>query len=122
MQYKFFPHTEEDLKEMLAKAGVSSLDGLYAEVPESIRFKGEYDLPEAKSELEIRQFFGKLGKKNKQLVCFAGGQLAPFFRGCPSPLSATPTFPHTVGNHPPARGAKKMFFSDCNGDYSPFFV
>ncbi|MDY4498651.1 MAG: aminomethyl-transferring glycine dehydrogenase subunit GcvPA [Prevotella sp.] len=72
MQYKFFPHTEEDLKEMLAKAGVSSLDGLYAEVPESIRFKGEYDLPEAKSELEIRQFFGKLGKKNKQLVCFAG--------------------------------------------------
>ena len=72
MQYKFFPHTEEDLKEMLAKAGVSALDGLYAEVPESIRFKGEYDLPEAKSELEIRQFFGKLGKKNKQLVCFAG--------------------------------------------------
>ena len=72
MQYKFFPHTEEDLKEMLAKSGVSSLDGLYAEVPESIRFKGEYDLPEAKSELEIRQFFGKLGKKNKQLVCFAG--------------------------------------------------
>ena len=72
MQYKFFPHTEEDLKEMLAKAGVSSLDGLYAEVPESIRFKGEDDLPEAKSELEIRQFFGKLGKKNKQLVCFAG--------------------------------------------------
>ena len=72
MQYKFFPHTEEDLEEMLAKAGVSSLDGLYAEVPESIRFKGEYDLPEAKSELEIRQFFGKLGKKNKQLVCFAG--------------------------------------------------
>ena len=72
MQYKFFPHTEEDLKEMLAKVGVSSLDGLYAEVPESIRFKGEYDLPEAKSELEIRQFFGKLGKKNKQLVCFAG--------------------------------------------------
>ena len=72
MQYKFFPHTEEDLKEMLAKAGVSSLDGLYAEVPDSIRFKGEYDLPEAKSELEIRQFFGKLGKENKQLVCFAG--------------------------------------------------
>ena len=27
-----------------------------------------------------------------QLVCFAGGSLPPFFRGCPSPLSATPTF------------------------------
>ena len=72
MTYKFFPHTEEDLKEMLAKAGVSSLEGLYAEVPESIRFKGDYDLPEAMSELEIRQFFNELAKENKQLVCFAG--------------------------------------------------
>ena len=72
MTYKFFPHTEEDLKEMLAKAGVSSLEELYAEVPESIRFKGNYDLPEAMSELEIRQFFNELAKENKQLVCFAG--------------------------------------------------
>ena len=72
MTYKFFPHTEEDLKEMLAKAGVSSLKELYAEVPESIRFKGDYDLPEAMSELEIRQLFDALGKDNKQLVCFAG--------------------------------------------------
>ena len=72
MTYKFFPHTEEDLKEMLAKAGVSSLEELYAEVHESIRFKGDYDLPEAMSELEIRQFFNELAKENKQLVCFAG--------------------------------------------------
>ena len=91
MQYKFFPHTEEDLKEMLAKAGVSSLDGLYAEVPESIRFKGEYDLPEAKSELEIRQFFGKLGKKNKQLVCFAGAGTYDHYTLNLRPL-------HSVGN------------------------
>ena len=53
MQYKFFPHTEDDLKEMLAKVGVKSLDDLYAEVPESIRFKGEYDLPSEMSEMEI---------------------------------------------------------------------
>ena len=72
MTYKFFPHTEEDVKEMLAKAGVSSLEELYAEVPESIRFKGDYDLPEAMSELEIRQFFKALGEENKQLTCFAG--------------------------------------------------
>ena len=76
MTYKFFPHTEEDLKEMLAKAGVSSLDGLYAEVPESIRFKGDYDLPEAMSELEIRQWFKALAEKNTPLTCFAGAALA----------------------------------------------
>ena len=70
MTYKFFPHTEEDLKEMLAKAGVSSLDGLYAEVPESIKFKGDYDLPEAKSELEIRKWFKALGEKNTTFSLF----------------------------------------------------
>lgn len=57
---------------MLGRVGVDSLDGLYSEVPESIRFKGEYDLPEAKSEIEIRKFFDGLCKDNKQLACFAG--------------------------------------------------
>lgn len=72
MTYKYFPHTDEDLKEMLAKVGVDSLEGLYAEVPESIRFKGDYDLPEGKSEMEIRRFFDALGNENKQLTCFTG--------------------------------------------------
>lgn len=72
MTYKYFPHTDEDLKEMLAKVGVDSLEGLYAEVPESILFKGDYDLPEGKSEMEIRRFFDALGNENKQLTCFAG--------------------------------------------------
>lgn len=72
MAYKYFPHTEADLQEMLAKVGVKSLDDLYAEVPESIRFRGDYDLPEAKSEMEVRRLFVGLGKENKLLTCFAG--------------------------------------------------
>lgn len=70
--YKYFPHTPEDIAEMLSKVGADSLDSLYAEVPESIRFRGDYDLPEAMSEQEVRAFFDKLGRKNQQLVCFAG--------------------------------------------------
>ena len=72
MAYKYFPHTEEDIREMLAQIGVGSLEDLYADVPEAIRFKGDYALPEAMSEVEIRQYFSKLGSKNKQLTCFAG--------------------------------------------------
>ena len=72
MTYKFFPHTEEDVAQMLEKIGVKSLDDLYQEIPEEVRFKGDYQLPESKSELEIRQFFNELGAKNKQLTCFAG--------------------------------------------------
>lgn len=72
MVHKFFPHTEADLKAMLEKVGVQSLDELYAEVPESIRFKGDYNLPEAMSEPEVRRLFDALGKENRLLTCFAG--------------------------------------------------
>lgn len=70
--YKYFPHTEADIKGMLEQIGIKSIDELYAEVPEQVRLKKDYDLPEAKSELEIRQFFAGLAAKNKQLTCFAG--------------------------------------------------
>ena len=72
MAFKYFPHTEQDINEMLARVGVKSLDDLYADVPESIRLKGGYNLPEAMSEVEIRQFFDNLCCDDKQLVCFAG--------------------------------------------------
>lgn len=73
MPYKYFPHTEADIKAMLERIGMQTMDELYAGVPESVRLKKDYDLPEAKSELEVRDFFKRLGQQNKQLTCFAGG-------------------------------------------------
>ena len=70
--FKYFPHTEEEIREMLKVAGVKSLDDLYSDVPESIRFKDEYDIPEAKSELEIRELLENYGMLNDQLISFAG--------------------------------------------------
>ncbi|MCR5818712.1 MAG: aminomethyl-transferring glycine dehydrogenase subunit GcvPA [Prevotella sp.] len=70
--YKYFPHTPSDLQEMLQKVGVKSLDELYAEIPEDIRFHGDYNLPSELSEIEVRQLFESLGSQNKQLTCFAG--------------------------------------------------
>ena len=72
MNFKYFPHTDDDLKAMLEKVGVKSLDELFAEIPESIRFRKEYDLPKSASEMEVRQAFQLLGSKNSQLICFAG--------------------------------------------------
>ena len=70
--YKFFPQTQEDLQEMMAKVGVNSLDELYAQIPENIRFRGDYQLPSEMSEMEVRDVFAKLGSQNHQLTCFAG--------------------------------------------------
>ena len=70
--YKYFPHTDADLRAMFSKVGIHSLDDLYAEVPEAIRFRGDYQLPSEMSEVEVRQLFEQLGTQNKMLTCFAG--------------------------------------------------
>ena len=72
MTYKFFPHTDDDIRQMLAKIGIGSLEDLYAGLPEEVKFKGEYDMPEAMSEQEVRDVLGKLAQKNTQFTCFAG--------------------------------------------------
>lgn len=72
MPYKYFPHTQQDISDMLAQCGVKSIDELFSEIPEIIRFRKEFNIPEEKSEMEIRRFFDELGKENQQLTCFAG--------------------------------------------------
>ena len=72
MNYKYFPHTEEDLQAMMERVGITSLNDLYAGIPESVRFQGDYNIPSEMSELEVRQLFERLGSQNSQLTCFAG--------------------------------------------------
>lgn len=72
MNFKYFPHTEEQINQMLVQAGMKSLDDLYSDVPDEIRFRGEYELPDSMSEAEIRTLFERLGDKNRRLTVFAG--------------------------------------------------
>lgn len=72
MSYKYFPHTDDDLQQMMQRVGISSLDDLYAEVPEAIRFRGDYDLPDEMSETEVRQVFEQLAAMNRPMMCFGG--------------------------------------------------
>ncbi len=69
---KYFPHTADDLSEMLKVVGVGSLEELYAEVPEELKFNRELALPSAMSEIEVRKVITSLSNKNKQLISFAG--------------------------------------------------
>ena len=72
MSFKFFPHTVDDIQQMLDAIGVRSLDDLYADVPEAVRFRRDYNLPEALSEIELRRFFNELAGTDLSLTCFAG--------------------------------------------------
>jgi len=69
----YIPNTDEDRKKMLQELELSSIDELFKNIPEGLRCKG-LDIPEGKSELELRKYFSILAKKNSTgLACFLGG-------------------------------------------------
>ena len=72
MAHPYLPHTEADIRAMLEKIGVKSLDDLYSDVPEGCLRKGAYALPEALSEQEIRDCFSALEAMNARLKVFVG--------------------------------------------------
>lgn len=73
MSNRYMPHTDGDIRKMLDRIGVSSVDDLYGDVPAEVIFKDDYALPSAMSEIELRRYFEELGAKNRRLKVFAGG-------------------------------------------------
>lgn len=70
--FKYFPHTESDLRKMLEAIGVEALDDLFRDVPEEIIYKDEIDIPNAYSEIELRKKIGDLALRNRNLLSFLG--------------------------------------------------
>ena len=60
----YVPGTREEQQEMLKSIGLSSMEDLFQDIPEEVRFKGELELPEGKSELEVRRAVGAMAAKN----------------------------------------------------------
>ena len=68
----YFPQTGEDIRNMLGRIGVASLDDLYSDVPADFIYKGEYDLPAAMSEQQVRDYFESLASRNTKLKVLVG--------------------------------------------------
>lgn len=84
--HKYLPHTDSDLREMLAFLGISDIKELFSSIPKAARLDREYDLPPAMSELELRRHFQDLAKLNETKVVFSG--LGAYDHYDPSVLSA----------------------------------
>lgn len=64
MKHRYLPMTEQDQKEMLETIGVSSIDELFSDIPEKVRFQGLYNIKEAKSEAALTKELAALAAKN----------------------------------------------------------
>ena len=73
---RFAPHTDDDVRTMLATLGLSDLDELFTDIPEDVRLDRLLDIPAGVSEMELVADMRGLAARNRNvdgLVCFAGG-------------------------------------------------
>jgi glycine dehydrogenase subunit 1 len=66
--------TDADREQMLGAIGVSSVEELFREIPEGVRFRGELDVPPALTEAELTRHLEELAGRNEvDEICFLGG-------------------------------------------------
>ena len=64
VKYRYLPQTDQDKREMLETLGIASVEELFTDIPEQVRFKGALPIPPALSELELVKYFTGLSNKN----------------------------------------------------------
>jgi glycine dehydrogenase subunit 1 len=71
----FAPHTEAEIRDMLAAIGNASVDDLFTQIPESVRLADGLGIAPGVSEMELVADLRALAARNRSaddLVCFAG--------------------------------------------------
>src|SRR3712207_6824083 len=61
---RFLPHTDQDLADMLAAIGASTIDDLFSDIPADKLPRGMVDLPPHNSELEVSRTLRLMARRN----------------------------------------------------------
>ena len=73
----YIPHTDEEIDGMLAFLGLSTLDDLFAAVPEAVKLQRALELADGAGEPDVLDHMERFADQNRarsdRLVCFAGG-------------------------------------------------
>ena len=69
--------TDRDRDEMLAAIGVSSIDDLFAQIPEEVRFAGELDVPPALTEVGARSATSRSSRRRTSTPASSSRSSAP---------------------------------------------
>ncbi|MBE0597026.1 MAG: aminomethyl-transferring glycine dehydrogenase subunit GcvPA [Desulfuromonadales bacterium] len=73
---RYIPHTDEDVRQMLAAIGVDSVERLFEEIPEAVRLRRPLALPGPLAETELLREFSRQAALNATAathVSFLGG-------------------------------------------------
>jgi glycine dehydrogenase subunit 1 len=85
----YIPHTEEDVRQMLAVIGVPSIDDLFVEIPDDLKLSRPLNVPEGMDEHRLFRKLAGLADQNLDLLhttCFLGAGI--YDRFIPSTVGA----------------------------------
>jgi glycine dehydrogenase subunit 1 len=68
----FIPHTDDDVREMLAAIGAPSIDALFEEIPAALRIKSLAGIPEALTEMETGRLMQERAARDGRPLNFLG--------------------------------------------------
>lgn len=68
----FLPHTEADVREMLATIGVRDIDALFDEIPPELRIKALDGIPPGLNEMEVGRLMSARARRDGQPLSFLG--------------------------------------------------
>ncbi len=71
---RYLPHTEEEIRQMLAAAGRGSIDELFATIPEEVAYKGPLRVPPKMGEARLMRHMRALSDRNEgaKMLSFLG--------------------------------------------------
>jgi glycine dehydrogenase subunit 1 len=74
---RYLPHTDDDIRAMLARIGVSSIDDLFSPVPDAVRLKRPLAVEPALDEAALMRHLGELADSNEaaKALSFLGAGL-----------------------------------------------
>jgi glycine dehydrogenase subunit 1 len=68
----FIPHTEDDIRRMLAVIGAESIDDLFDEIPAELRAGPLEQVPEGLAEMDVAALMQSRARTDGQPLCFIG--------------------------------------------------
>jgi glycine dehydrogenase subunit 1 len=68
----FIPHTDTDVKDMLAAIGAPSIDALFGEIPPELQCRGLTQVPEGLSEMAVSQLLRGRAAEDRMALNFIG--------------------------------------------------
>src|SRR5579864_4040365 len=68
----FIPHTEQDVKAMLAEIDVARLEDLFAEIPKDLRIPELPEIPVSLTEMELGRLMRERAAADGGMLCFIG--------------------------------------------------